>query len=91
MTDSAHEPPTLRHRRLGGGYRREDVEAALEKLLATVRIVEANLEQLRQRSAELENQLRVAQAELQAYRAREDRLEAAVRRAEGVLAQRSGE
>lgn len=86
MTDSAHEPLTVRHRRLGGGYRREDVEAALEKLLATVRAVEANLEQLRQRSAELEGQLRAAQAELQAYRAREDRLEAAVRRAEGALA-----
>jgi predicted nucleic acid-binding Zn-ribbon protein len=88
MTDPAHEPPTLRHRRLGGGYRREDVEAALEKLLATVRTVEANLEQLRQRSDELESQLRAAQAELQAYHAREDRLETAVRRAEGVLRDR---
>ena len=88
MTDPAHEPPTLRQRRFGGGYRREDVEAALEKLLATVRTVEANLEQLRQKSDELESQLRAAQVELQAYRAREDRLEAAVRRAEGVLRDR---
>jgi prefoldin subunit 5 len=91
MTDSPNEPPTLRHRRLGGGYRREDVETALEKLLATVRTVEASLEQLRQRSAELEVELRAAQAELQAYHVREHRLEAAVRRAEGVVARRPGD
>ena len=91
MTDSTHEPLTLRHRRLGGGYRPEDVEAALEKLLATVRTVEANLEQLQQRWEELEGQLRAAQAELQAYRAREDRLETAVRRAESVLGRQPGE
>ena len=91
MTDSTHEPLTLRHRRLGGGYRPEDVEAALEKLLATVRTVEANLEQLRERSGELESQLHAAEAELHAYRAREDRLEAAVRRAEDLLSRRTEE
>jgi chromosome segregation ATPase len=86
MTDSGQETSTLRYRPLGGGYRREDVEAALEKLLATVRTVEASLEQLRERSDELEAELRAAKVELQAYHAREERLEAAVRRAEDVLA-----
>jgi chromosome segregation ATPase len=77
--------PRLRYRPLGGGYRREDVEAALEKLLEKVRTVEANLEELRTQSAELEDELKAARAELQAYRAREARLEAAVQRAEDVL------
>jgi len=85
MTDAARKAPALRYPRLGGGYRREDVEAALEKLLETVRTVETNLEQLRERSAQLESELRAAKSELQAYRAREERLEATVRRAEDVL------
>jgi chromosome segregation ATPase len=50
-----------------------------------VRTVEANLEELRTQSAELEDELKAARAELQAYRAREARLEAAVKRAEDVL------
>jgi chromosome segregation ATPase len=87
MTGAFHNGPTLRYRRLGGGYRREDVEAALEKLLETVRTVEANVEQLRERSTELEAELRAAKSELQAYRAREERIEAAVRRAEDVLSE----
>jgi chromosome segregation ATPase len=85
------EVTKLRYRRLGGGYRREDVEAALEKLLEKVRSVEANVDELRSRASELENELRAAKAELQAYRAREARLDAAVQRAEDVLARAGGE
>lgn len=83
MTDGS--PPKLRYRRFGGGYRREDVEAAFEKLLEKVRTVEANLDELRTQSTELDDELKAARAELQAYRAREARLEAAVQRAEDVL------
>jgi len=86
MTDPDREAPTLRYRRLGGGYRREDVEAALEKLLETVRTVESNLDELRARSSQLEADLRAAKAELHAYHAREERLEAVVRRAEDAVA-----
>ena len=88
--EPAHDVPALRYRRLGGGYRRDDVEAALEKLLATVRNVEQNLEELRGRSAELEAELRGKDGALAAYRAREDRLEATVRRAEELLARVNG-
>jgi chromosome segregation ATPase len=82
--------PALRFHRLGGGYRREDVEAALEKLLLTMRTVEGNLERLRSRSAALESELEVARAELDAYRAREEQLEATLRRAEDALARVDG-
>jgi chromosome segregation ATPase len=85
MSSADEKGPRLRYRQFGGGYRREDVEAALKKLLETVRTVESNLEQLRERSAQLDSELKAAKAELQAYRAREERLEAAVRRAEDVL------
>jgi septal ring factor EnvC (AmiA/AmiB activator) len=85
MSSGDGKSATLRYRPFGGGHRREDVEAALEKLVDTVRTVETNLEQLRVRSAELESELKTAKSELQAYRVREDRLEAAVRRAEDVL------
>jgi uncharacterized membrane protein YccC len=85
MSGTDGEGPTLRYRPFGGGYRREDVEAALQKLLETVCAVESNLEQLRERSEQLESELEAAKADLQAYRAREERLEAAVRRAEDVL------
>jgi ABC-type transporter Mla subunit MlaD len=78
MTDLLLDTPPLRYRRLGGGYRREDVEAALEGLQETVRDVEASIEQLRRLSARLGD-------ELQAYRGREDDLEAVVRRAEDIL------
>ena len=78
---------TLRYRPFGGGYRREDVKAALTKLLETVRTVESNLEQLQERSAQLESELNAAKTELQAYYAREERLEAAVRRAEADISQ----
>jgi ABC-type transporter Mla subunit MlaD len=85
MSSADRKAPRLRYRRFGGGYRPEDVEAALEKLLETVRTVESNVEQLRDRSSQLEAELRTARAELQAYHAREDRLEAAVQRAEDLL------
>jgi hypothetical protein len=86
MSGADGQGPTLRYRPFGGGYRR-DVEAALTKLLETVRTPESNLEQLQERSAQLESGLRATKAELQARHAREERLEAAVRRAEAVLSQ----
>ena len=91
MTEpSAHDVPALRYRRFGGGYRREDVEAALEQLLITVRTVESTLDGLRRRSGELEVALRARDQAIAAYRAREERLEATVRRAEDLLARLNG-
>ena len=78
MTHLLLDIPPLRYRRFGGGYRREDVEDALEGLQETVRDVEASIEQLRQLSARLGD-------ELQGYRAREEHLEGVVRRAEDIL------
>lgn len=77
MTDLDVAP--LRYRRFGGGYRKEDVDEALVTLAETARNAEASLEQLRQLSARLGDELRE-------YRACEERLEAAVRRAEELLA-----
>jgi hypothetical protein len=77
--------PTLRYSRFGGGYRREDVEAALAQLLSTVRAVEESLERLRNRSTELEAELLSAEAELVAYREREQRFDEIVGRAEELL------
>jgi chromosome segregation ATPase len=75
----------LRFSRFGGGYRREDVEAALEQLLGTVRSVEESLQQLKTRSEELEGELLKREAELAAYREREQRFDDVVRRAEQIL------
>jgi len=93
MSDHASEPfrrPSLRYRRLGGGYRREDVEAALEQLLGAVRRLDLDLEELRAHAAGLEEELRRARAELEAYRARETQLAETLRRAEEALAQARG-
>jgi chromosome segregation ATPase len=76
---------TLRYSRFGGGYRREDVEAALEQLLGTVRSVEESLQQLKTRSEELESELLKSEAELAAYRERQQRFDDVVRRAEQIL------
>ena len=35
--------PVLRYRRFGGGYRRDDVEEALSRLVSTVGAVESTL------------------------------------------------
>jgi chromosome segregation ATPase len=80
------EKQDLRYRRLGGGYRRQDVEVALQQLLATVGSVESTIELLRRRTAQLEAELAAARAELDAYHARDEWLEATIRRAEDVLA-----
>lgn len=86
MTGGAPDLPSLRYHRFGGGYRREDVEAALGKLLVSVRTVEQDLHALRERSAELERELEAARAELAAYRSREEQLAALLTRTEELLA-----
>ena len=85
-TPTHDDVPVLRYHRFGGGYRRDDVEAALAKLLVTVRTMGQDLEALRRKSAELDTELRSKDAALAAYRAREERLEATVSRAEDLLA-----
>jgi chromosome segregation ATPase len=79
------EPESLRYRRLGGGYRRQDVEASLQRLLATVTTVEGSIELLRRRTAQLEAELESARAELEAYHVRDEWVEATIRRAEDLL------
>jgi phage shock protein A len=80
------ERQELRYRRLGGGYRRQDVEESLQQLLATVGTVQGTIELLRRRTAQLEAELAAARAELEAYHARDAWLEATLRRAEDLLA-----
>jgi|RhiMethySRZTD1v2_1073278.scaffolds.fasta_scaffold1619448_2 chromosome segregation ATPase len=79
------EPEPLRYRRLGGGYRRQEVEASLQRLLTTVSTVEGSIELLRRRTAQLEAELESARAELEAYHTRDEWLEATIRRAEDLL------
>jgi len=78
--------PVLRYRRFGGGYRRDDVEEALLRLVETVGAVESAHDDLRSHSQELETELRDKDRELVAFRSREERLDAALRRVEDVLA-----
>jgi hypothetical protein len=75
----------LRYRRLGGGYRREDVEQVLAELQYTMRLLENDLEALRSRSAELEAEVHDVRAEVEAYRAREGELVQAVEAAGATL------
>jgi chromosome segregation ATPase len=75
----------LRYRRLGGGYRREDVEQVLAELQHTMRLLEGDLEGLRMRSAELEGEVHDVRAEVEAYRTRESELEQAVQTASAML------
>lgn len=82
--------PVLRYRRFGGGYRRDDVEEALGRLVSTVGAVESALEELRSHSHELEAELRDRDRELAAFRSREEQLDAALRRVEDVLARVNG-
>jgi len=86
MNGAEAEKQALRYRRLGGGYRRQDVEESLQQLLATVGTVQGTIELLRRRTAQLEAELAAARSELEAYHARDAWLEATVRRAEDLLA-----
>src|SRR5262249_2785509 len=75
MTTSERFPrPPLRFRRFGGGYRKEDVEFALAELRLTLRQLDTDLETLRERARELEEDLRVARAELEGFRSKDSEL-----------------
>jgi hypothetical protein len=63
--------PPLRYRRLGGGYRKEDVEFALAELRLTQRQLDTDLETLRERARELEEELRSARAEVEGFRSKD--------------------
>src|SRR5262249_10222961 len=80
-----YQRPQLRHRRFGGGYRREDVELALAELRLTLRQLDNDIETLRGRNRDLENELRNARNQVGPYRAKEHELTqtmaAALRRA----------
>jgi chromosome segregation ATPase len=75
----------LRYRRLGGGYRRDDVERVLAELQYAMRLLENDLEALRSRSAGLEGEVHEVRAELEAYRDREGELEQVAEVAGSVL------
>jgi chaperonin cofactor prefoldin len=62
--------PPLRYRRLGGGYRRDDVDLLLAELRLTLRAFELELGTLRDRGRELEGRLREARSEIDAYHAK---------------------
>jgi hypothetical protein len=66
-----HERPSLRYRRFGGGYRREDVEFALASLQLTLRQLENELDAMPEEAHGLEEELRSTRAELDAHRGRE--------------------
>jgi hypothetical protein len=78
-------PPELRYHRIGGGYRREEVEAAFEELLASLLSLQEDVGRLRQEAARLEQELHARQAELEAYRARETQIDRLLREAEQAL------
>lgn len=61
--------PPLRYRRLGGGYRREDVDLQFAELRLTLRAFELELATLRDRTRDLEGQLREARVEVDRFRA----------------------
>ncbi len=69
-----YQRPSLRYRRFGGGYRREDVELALAEVRLTLRQLDNDLETLRDRNRQLEAELAAARAEIEALRGREHEL-----------------
>ena len=70
MSERIQQPP-LRYRRLRGGYRKEDVEFALAELRLNLHNLDTDLEALRVRARELEEELRSTRAELETSRTRE--------------------
>lgn len=62
--------PPLRYRRLGGGYRREDVDHLLARMQLTVHALEVELGTLRDRATKLEDRLREARAEIDGFHAK---------------------
>jgi DivIVA protein len=70
VTERLQHPP-LRYRRLRGGYRKEDVEFALAELRLNLHNLGTDLEALRVRARELEEELRSTRAELETSRTRE--------------------
>jgi DivIVA protein len=79
--------PPLRFRRFGGGYRKEDVEFALAELRLTLRQLDNDLEALRERARELEEELRVARAEVESHRGKDAELSQAM----AIALRRAGE
>lgn len=89
MTTPEHyQQPRLRYRKVGGGYRREDVDVALAEVRLTVRQLGGDLESLRDRNRDLEGELSSARNELDSYRAKErvlsQTVESALRRASEI-------
>lgn len=69
-----HARPPLRYRRLGGGYRRGDVEYALYELELTIKQLHEGLSSLRHDNGRLEQELDASRAEVEAYRKKEQEL-----------------
>jgi len=66
-----YQRPPLRHKRFGGGFRREDVEFAVVELRLTMRQLDNALESLRERNRELERELQEARAEIENFHGKE--------------------
>jgi hypothetical protein len=92
----------FRYRRLGGGYRREDVEIALSEIHHTLNRLDNDLQMVRDRNRDLEGELSAARGEIESLRSKERALsqtmtgalnraaeieDAANRRAHGLVAQ----
>jgi len=73
-TPDKDQRPALRYKRFGGGYRREDVEAALAELRLTLRQLDADLESLRDRNRELETDMVEARREVESLHGKEHQL-----------------
>jgi F0F1-type ATP synthase membrane subunit b/b' len=71
---SGYQRPPFRYRRLGGGYRREDVDEAFAELRLTLRQLDVDLADLDGRNRNLEDELSSVRGELDALRAKEREL-----------------
>jgi DivIVA protein len=61
----------FRYRRLGGGYRREDVEIALSEIHHTLQRLDNDLQMVRDRNRDLEGELSAARGEIESLRSKE--------------------
>jgi hypothetical protein len=65
------QPSPFRYRRLGGGYRREDVDIALSEIHHTLRRLDNDVQMVRDRNRDLEGELSAARGQIESLRSKE--------------------